>query len=113
MGFRFSGRGRQRSSWTIPRWRRTGIRCRRDTWRRPALGCWAGDLAVEKKKAMIEAVRSIPGVTAAGTVSRTPFTGGIHGIPIFRPGTTEFKLDNSVLATYVYQMSAGCLDPGG
>ncbi len=36
----------------------------------------AGDAALEKKKAMIEAVRSIPGVTAAGMVSRTPFTGG-------------------------------------
>jgi predicted permease len=73
----------------------------------------AGDVAVEEKKAMIEAVRSIPGVTAAGTVSRTPFTGGIHGIPIFRPGTTEFKLNNSVLATYVYQMSPGYLEAAG
>jgi hypothetical protein len=52
-------------------------------------------------------------VTAAGTVSRTPFTGGIHGIPIFRPGTTEFKLKNSVLATYVYQMSPGYLEAAG
>jgi hypothetical protein len=71
----------------------------------------AGDAAVEKK--MIEAVRSIPGVTAAGTVSRTPFTGGMHGIPIFRPGTTEFKLNNSVLAPYVFQMSPGYLEAAG
>ena len=70
----------------------------------------AGDLTVEKEKAMIEAVRSIPGVTAAGTVSRTPFTGGLHGIPIFRPGTTEFKLNNSVLAPYVFTMSPGYLE---
>src|SRR5580700_7668733 len=62
----------------------------------------AGDVAVEKKKAMIEAVRGIPGVTAVGTVSRTPFTGGMHGIPIFRSGTTEFKLENAVLAPYVF-----------
>jgi hypothetical protein len=73
----------------------------------------AGEAAVEKEKAMIEAVRSIPGVTAAGTVSRTPFTGGMHGIPIFRPGTTEFKLNNSVLAPYVYQMSPGYLEAAG
>jgi hypothetical protein len=72
-----------------------------------------GDAAVEKKKAMIEAVRSIPGVTAAGTVNRTPFTGGLHGIPIFRPGTTEFKLKNSALAPYVYQMSPGYLEAAG
>jgi predicted permease len=73
----------------------------------------ADDAAVEKKKAMIEAARSIPGVTAAGTVSRAPFTGGINGIPIFRPGTTEFKLNNSVLVTYVYQMSPGYLGAAG
>jgi len=71
----------------------------------------AGNLAVEK--AMIAAVRSLRGVTAAGTVNRTPMTGGIHAIPIFRPGTTEFKLNNSVLASYVYQMSPGYLEAAG
>ena len=73
----------------------------------------AGDLTAEKAQAMIEAVRSIPGVTAAGTVSRTPFTGGMHGIPIFRPGTTEFKLKNSVLAPYVFTISPGYLEAAG
>ena len=72
-----------------------------------------GDVTVEKKETMIEAVRSIPGVTAAGTVSRTPFTGGMRGIPIFRPGTTEFKLNNSVLAPYVFTMSPGYLEAAG
>ena len=62
---------------------------------------------------MIEAARSIPGVTAAGMVSRTPFTGGMHGIPIYRPGTTEFKLNNSVLAPYVFPMSPGYLETAG
>ncbi|HEY9139543.1 MAG TPA: ABC transporter permease [Bryobacteraceae bacterium] len=72
-----------------------------------------GDVALEKKKAMIEAARSIPGVTAAGTVSRTPMTGGLHGIPIYRPGTTELKLKNSVLAPYVFPMSPGYLEAAG
>jgi predicted permease len=71
-----------------------------------------GDAAAEKKS-LIEAARSIPGVTAVGTVSRTPFTGGIHGIPIFRPGTTEFKIGNSVLATYAFTMSPGYLEAAG
>ena len=70
----------------------------------------AGDAAVETQKAAIEGVRRIPGVTAAGTVSRTPFTGGMHGVPIFLPGTTEFKLKNSVLAPYVFTMSPGYLE---
>ena len=62
---------------------------------------------------MIEAVRSIPGVTAVGTVSRIPFTGGLHGIPIFPPGTAEFTLNNSVLAPYVFTMSPGYLEAAG
>ena len=73
----------------------------------------AGNVTAEKEKAVIEAMRSIPGVTAVGTVSRTPFTGGLHGVPIFRPGTTEFKLDNSVLAPYVFTMSPGYLEAAG
>ncbi len=73
----------------------------------------AGDVAVQKQKAMIEAVRSIPGVTAAGAVNRTPFTGGLHGRPIYRPGTTEFNLKNSVLAPYVFTMSPGYLEAAG
>jgi predicted permease len=73
----------------------------------------AGGASVEIKKAAIEAVRSVPGVTAAGTVSRTPFTGGMHGVPIFRPGTTEFELNNSALAPYVFTISPEYLKAAG
>jgi predicted permease len=69
------------------------------------LGAIEGGGTVEKKHAILDAVQTIPGVTAAGTISRTPFTGGMHGIPIFRPGTTEFKLKNSALAPYVFTIS--------
>jgi predicted permease len=64
------------------------------------------DTVSEKKKAMIEVVRAIPGVAAVGTVSRTPMTGGMRGVPIFPPGTTDFNLDNSVLAPYVFSMTS-------
>ena len=66
-----------------------------------------GDVALEKMIAMIEALRGIPGVTAAGTVSKLPFTGGIRGIPVFPPGTTEFSLNNSVLSPYGFTISPG------
>jgi predicted permease len=69
-----------------------------------------GGVPPEKKKAMIEAVRNIPGVVAAGLISRVPFTGGLRGVPVFPPGTTEFTLNNSVLASYVFTMSPGYLD---
>jgi predicted permease len=66
-----------------------------------------------KQREILEAARSIPGVTAVGTVSRTPMTGGMRGVPIFPPGTTDFKLDNSVLAPYVFPMSPGYLEAAG
>jgi predicted permease len=72
-----------------------------------------GDVPIEKKKAMIEAVRNIPGVVAAGTVNRVPFNGGLRGVPIFQPGTTEFTLNNSVLAPYVFTISPGYLEAAG
>jgi predicted permease len=72
-----------------------------------------GDLPLEKTKAMIDALRSIPGVTAAGTVNRVPFTGGLRGIPVFPPGTTEFTLNNSVLAPYRFTISPGYLEAAG
>jgi predicted permease len=72
-----------------------------------------GNVPLEKKKAMIEAVRGIPGVTAAGALRRSPFTGGIRGIPVFPPGTTEFTLNNSVLSPYGFTISPGYLETAG
>jgi len=72
-----------------------------------------GDALLEKQKAMLEAVQRTPSVTAAGAVSRVPFTGGLRGVPIFPPGTTDFNLNNSVLAPYVFTMSPGYLEAAG
>jgi predicted permease len=71
------------------------------------------DEPLENKKAMIEAVRNIPGVATAGTVDRLPLTGGLRGVPVYPPGTTEFTLDNSVLAPYVFTISPGYLEAAG
>jgi predicted permease len=72
-----------------------------------------GDVSLEKTKAMIDALRSMPGVTAVGTLSKVPFTGGIRGIPVFPPGTTEFSLNNSVLMPYRFTISPGYLEAAG
>jgi predicted permease len=72
-----------------------------------------GDVPLETKKAMLEAVRSLPGVTAAGTVSRLPFTGGLRGTPIFLPGTTELTLDHAVLSPYGLTISPAYLQTAG
>jgi predicted permease len=72
-----------------------------------------GGWPLEERKAMIDALRNIPGVTAAGTVSKVPFTGGLRGIPVFPPGTTEFTLNNAVLAPYRFTISPGYLEIAG
>jgi predicted permease len=69
-----------------------------------------GGVPLEKTKAMIDALRSIPGVTSAGTISKVSFTGGIRGIPVFPPGTTELTLNNSVLSPYGFTISPGYLE---
>ena len=70
-----------------------------------------GDLALQKK--MIEVARSVPGVTAAGAVKPVPMSSWMRDIPIYRPGTVEFRMDNYVLATYAYRMSPGYLEAAG
>jgi predicted permease len=72
-----------------------------------------GQSLVEKQDEVMDAARNIPGVIAVGAVSRTPMTGGLHGVPIFLPGTTEFTLDHSVLSPYVFSMSPGYLAAAG
>src|SRR5438034_6698160 len=66
-----------------------------------------GNIPLEKTKAMIDAARGIPGVTAAGAISKVPFTGGLRGVPVYPPGTTDFSLNNSVLAPYRFTISPG------
>ncbi|HSH38286.1 MAG TPA: ABC transporter permease, partial [Chthoniobacterales bacterium] len=72
-----------------------------------------GDVPLERKKAMIDAVRIIPGVTSVGAVSRVPFNGGLRGVPIFRPDATEFTPSNAALSPYVFTMSPGYLEAAG
>lgn len=73
----------------------------------------ASNAAIARQKQMIDAARSIPGVTAAGMVNRTPMTGGLHGIPIYQPGTVEFTMKNYAVAPYVFSISPGYLDAAG
>jgi len=69
-----------------------------------------GDAPLERKKAMINALRDLSGVTAAGTLSKAPFTGGLRGIPVFPVGVTEFTLDNSVLFSLALTISPGFMN---
>lgn len=77
------------------------------------LGGLAGDLALETQKQMIEATRSIPGVTAVGAVRETPMSWPRRVIPVYRPGTTELTPENQALASHVFPMSPEYLKAAG
>jgi len=77
------------------------------------LGGLEGDRALEKQKEMIEAVRSLPGVTAAGAVRETPMSWPRRVIPVYRPGTTELTPEHDALTAHVYPMSPEYLIAAG
>jgi predicted permease len=77
------------------------------------LGEQEGDRALETQKEMIEAVRSIPGVTAVGAVRETPMSWPRRVTPVYRPGTTELTAENQALAAHVYPMSPEYLKAAG
>jgi predicted permease len=77
------------------------------------LGGLEGERALERQKEMIEAVRTVPGVTAVGAVRETPMSGARHVFPVYRPGTMELTPENAALATHVYPMSPDYLKAAG
>ncbi|MBV9009291.1 MAG: ABC transporter permease [Verrucomicrobia bacterium] len=64
-----------------------------------------GEASLVQKKAMINALQSIPGVTSAGSLSKPFFTGGRRGTPVFAPGTTELTLKKSLLSALTFAIS--------
>jgi predicted permease len=77
------------------------------------LGRMEGDRALQTQMEMIEAVRSLPGVTAVGAVRETPMSWPRHVTPVYRPGTAELTPENQALATHVYPMSPDYLNAAG
>lgn len=67
------------------------------------------DVVFAKEKQMLDATRSIPGVTAAGAVDPPPMVSWMRDIPIYRQGATQFTVNNYALATYAYFISPGYL----
>ncbi len=65
------------------------------------------NVPLETKKAMLEALRNIPGVTSVAAINRPPLTGSLRGFPVFAPGTAELNVNNSVLSSYNYTVSPG------
>jgi predicted permease len=73
-----------------------------------------GDEALVKEKQIIQAAQNIPGVTAAGTINFATTNGeGMRGIPVYRPGTVDFTLNNYSASTRLYPVSPGYLQAAG
>jgi predicted permease len=72
-----------------------------------------GEVALERAKAMIEAARSIPGVTAVGAAGHTPLGGGPRDTPVYRPEAPGFTADYVALTTRTYPVSPGYLEAAG
>lgn len=72
------------------------------------------DAGFARVRELVDAARGMAGVQAAGMINRAPLNGGgLRGIPIYTPGTTEFTLQNYALAPYVFSMSPGYLEAAG
>ncbi len=66
--------------------------------------------ALPVQRRMIEEAARIPGVSAVGTVDDTPMSTGGSRSPVYREGTTEWKVSNSVATAHYYSISPGYLD---
>ena len=74
---------------------------------------YSGEQVLETQKRMIGAAERIPGVTAVGTSNAAPpsVLGGDE--TVYRQGTTDFLLSNSVFEAMSYSMSPGYLRAAG
>jgi hypothetical protein len=77
------------------------------------LGGLEGDRAFEKQKVVMEAARSIPGVTAVGAARETPLSWPRRLHAVYHTGITELTPENQALATHAFQVSPEYLKAAG
>jgi predicted permease len=65
------------------------------------------------QKRMLEEVNRIPGVTAVGITNWTPLGTGGSTSPVFRVGTTDFRMSNSPFGAKYFSVSPGYLAAAG
>ena len=73
------------------------------------MGGYSDKSALAQQRRMIEEAARIPGVTAAGTVDEAPLGTGGSSSPVYREGTTDRKVSNSVMPAKFYSISPGYL----
>ncbi len=66
---------------------------------------YAPDRVPAMQKRMIDALKTIPGVTTVGFVSQTPLCGGAGTADVFTQQTTDLKTSNAAANVMVYEVS--------
>jgi len=65
------------------------------------------------QKRMLQEVGRIPGVTAVGIIDETPLGTGGSSAPVYRLGTTDFRMSNSAFGAKYFSISPGYLEAAG
>src|SRR2546429_574862 len=65
------------------------------------------------RKRMLEEVSRLPGVTSVGIIDETPLGTGGSSSPVYREGTTDFRMSNSTFGAKYFSISPGYLQAAG
>jgi ABC-type antimicrobial peptide transport system permease subunit len=59
------------------------------------------------RKRMLEEVGGIPGVTSVGIIDETPLGTGVSSSPVYREGTTDFRVSRGAFGAKFFSISPG------
>ena len=71
------------------------------------------DSSVPVQMRMLQEAGRIPGVTALGLIDETPLGTGGSSTPVYRQGTTDFRMSNSSFMAKYFSISPGYLGAAG
>ncbi len=74
---------------------------------------YSDESAFPVQKRMIEEASQIPGVTAVGTIDEMPLSTGGSSTPVWREGTQDFRVSNSITTAHFFTISPGLLQAAG
>ena len=77
------------------------------------MGGHSGASIMPVRKRMLEEVGRIPGVTSVGIIDETPLGTGGSTSPVYREGTSDFRMSNSAFGARFFSISPGYLQAAG
>ena len=77
------------------------------------MGGYEGDRIPHMQRRMIDAISTIPGVSAAGYITRPPLSVGAGDSFVYTDTTTDFRPTNNAADAMTYSISAGYIQAAG